>query len=55
MDPTCGVGTLLIESSKRYLNILYGRVLYVLQINENDKEFIKYRQFIENLKRQCKS
>lgn len=34
--------------SKRYLNILYGRVLYVLQINENDKEFIKYRQFIEN-------
>ena len=41
--------------SKRYLNILYGRVLYVLQINENDKEFIKYRQFIENLKRQCKS
>lgn len=41
--------------SKKYLNILYGRVLYVLQINENDKEFIKYRQFIENLKRQCKS
>ncbi len=40
--------------SKRYLNILYGRVLYVLH-NENDKEFIKYRQFIENLKRQCKS
>ena len=41
--------------SKRYLNILYGRVLYVLQINENDKEFIKYKQFMENLKRQCKS
>ena len=41
--------------SKRYLNILYGRVIYVLQINENDKEFIKYKQFIENLKRQCKS
>ena len=40
--------------SKRYLNILYGRVIYVLQINENDKEFIKYKQFIENLKRQCK-
>ena len=40
--------------SKRYLNILYGRVLYVLQINENDKEFIKYRQFIENLKRQTR-
>ena len=41
--------------SKKYLNILYGRVLYVLQINENDKEFIKYKQFMENLKRQCKS
>ena len=42
-------------NEERYLNILYGRVLYVLQINENDKEFIKYKQFIENLKRQCKS
>lgn len=41
--------------SKRYLNILYGRILYVLQINENDKEFIKYKEFIKNLKRQCKS
>ena len=41
--------------SKRYLNILYGRVIYVLQINENDKEFMRYKQFIENLKRQCKS
>ena len=38
--------------SKRYLNILHGRILYVLQINENDKEFIKYKKFIENLKRQ---
>ena len=35
--------------SKRYLNILYGRILYVLQINENDKEFIKYKEFIKNL------
>ena len=40
---------------KRYLNILYGKILYVLQINENDKEFIKYKQFIKNLKRQYKS
>lgn len=37
--------------SKIYLNILYGRILYVLQINENDKEFIKYKEFIKNLKR----
>lgn len=38
--------------SKKYLNKLYERILYVLQINEYDKEFIKYKQFIKNLKRQ---
>mgnify|MGYP001140833105 FL=1 len=38
--------------SKRYLNKLYGRIIYVLQINEYDKEFIKYKQFIKSLKRQ---
>lgn len=38
--------------SKKYLNKLYGRILYVLQINEYDKEFIKYKQFIKSLKRQ---
>lgn len=37
--------------SKRYLNKLYGRIIYVLQINEYDKEFIKYKQFIKSLKR----
>jgi len=39
-------------NTSKYLNSLYGRILYVLQINENDKEFIKYEQFIRNLKRQ---
>ena len=39
---------------KKYLNGLYGRILYVLQINENDKEFMKYKHFIEKLKRQNK-
>lgn len=48
---TCNINI----DSKRYLNILYGRILYVLQINEIDKEFIKYKKFIENLKRQYKS
>lgn len=38
-----------IDPSK-YLNILYGKILYVLQINENDKEFKKYKQFINKLK-----
>lgn len=40
--------------SKRYLNILYGKILYVLQINGNDKDFKKYKLFIQNLKKQCK-
>ena len=39
-------------NASKYLNSLYGRILYVLQINENDKEFIKYEQFIRDLKRQ---
>ena len=39
---------------KKYLNGLYGRILYVLQINENDKEFMKYKHFLEKLKRQNK-
>lgn len=40
---------------KEYLDILYGRILYVLQINETNKEFIQYKQFIQNLKEQYKS
>lgn len=35
---------------KKYLNKLYGRVLYVLQINESDEEFKKYKEFIKSLK-----
>jgi len=34
-----------------YLNSLYGRILYVLQINANDSEFNKYKQFILKLKK----
>lgn len=30
-----------------YLNSLYGRILYVLQINET-KEFLEYKEFIKN-------
>ena len=36
-------------SHKKYLNILYGKILYVLQINENDEEFIKYKMNIKEL------
>ena len=34
---------------KEYLNILYGKILYVLQINENDIEFQKYKDIVKNL------
>lgn len=36
----------------KYLNRLYGRILYVLQINCGDMEFIKYKEFVMNLKKQ---
>ena len=35
---------------KNYLNKLYGKILYVLQINSNDKEFIEYKKIINKLK-----
>ena len=40
---------------EKYLNMLYGRILYVLQINENDNKFIEYKLFIEKLRRQYKN
>lgn len=33
----------------KYLNNLYGRILFVLQVNKNDKEFIKYKQIIKKI------
>ena len=38
-----------IKDSKKYLNSLYGKVLYILQINENDKEFLKYKDILNKL------
>lgn len=32
-----------------YLNNLYGRILFVLQINDKDKEFIKYREYLKDI------
>ena len=34
----------------KYLDKLYGKILYVLQINNDDKEFINYKKIISNLK-----
>ena len=36
---------------KEYLNKLYGKILYVLQINENDKQFNRYKQYVNELKK----
>ena len=36
---------------KNYLNKLYGKILYVLQINSSDKEFIEYKKIINKLKK----
>ena len=36
---------------KNYLNKLYGKILYVLQVNNNDKEFIEYKEIINKLKK----
>lgn len=33
----------------KYLNNLYGRILFVLQTNKDDKEFIKYKQIIKSI------
>lgn len=38
-------------SPNTYINSLYGRILYVLQINSNDLEFKEYKQFILDLKK----
>ena len=38
-------------NSKSYINSLYGRILYVLQINNNDSEFKEYKKYILDLKK----
>lgn len=38
------------SDSQKYLNILYGKILYVLQVNEKDEEFQKYKTAVNGLK-----
>lgn len=40
------------SDKKKYLDSLYGKILYVLQINSDDKEFIEYKDYIISLKKQ---
>ncbi|MEE3343721.1 MAG: reverse transcriptase family protein [Bacilli bacterium] len=39
-----------VNDKNKYLNNLYGRILYVLQINKDDKEFISYKRIISKIK-----
>ncbi len=41
-------------NSKEYLNILYGKILYVLQINAADKEFNNYKKYLSDLIKKIK-
>lgn len=38
-------------SSREYLNILYGKISYVLQIDSGNKEFIEYKKIINDLRK----
>ena len=37
------------KSKEIYLNSLYGKILYILQIDNTNKEFINYKQYIKKL------
>ena len=39
-----------ISDKNKYINSLYGKILYVLQINEDDKEFKNYKKLINEIK-----
>lgn len=39
-----------ITDKNKYLNSLYGKILYVLQINSDDKEFIEYKNIINSVR-----
>lgn len=36
--------------SLKYLNVLYGKILYVLQINPDDEEFREYKKVVSDFK-----
>ncbi len=38
-------------NKKQYIDSLYGRILYVLNINSDDKEFCEYKKLIGNFKK----
>lgn len=36
-----------IDNKEKYLNILYGKILFVLQIDNNNLEFLSYKKFLK--------
>lgn len=38
------------KDKKQYINSLYGQILFVLQIDINNKEFLEYKTIVNNLK-----
>ena len=40
---------LVSKDKEKYLNSLYGKILYVLQINNKDLEFAEYKKTIRKL------
>lgn len=43
-----------LDNTKEYLDSLYGRILYVLQVNKYDKEFKKYKKIVNEIKETTK-
>ena len=41
-----------ILDTNKYINSLYGKINYVLEINNNDQEFIKYKEIISKIKKE---
>lgn len=37
------------ETPNKYLNTLYGKIIYILSIDPNNKEFIEYKKYIKEL------
>ncbi len=44
-----------VKDKKSYLNKLFGRIMFVLQIDSDNKEFLEYKKIVFNLKKNCKS